>query len=148
MPVTRSQSIAQANNGISGYKRLDTPTKCRIQGACDALDMCGIKGKNQEIFKGHGVSNTQGWDILREEREHRRLGGNKTRGRSPLITPNVPAKGRKSETVAATKEKRRKEKRRKPQNKSATTKTGATRPNGTKKIARCEEVYERQVVHR
>jgi hypothetical protein len=90
MPVTRARNNQLAENSHSGYKHHDTSTETRVLGACEFLDAKGIKGQKASVFRQFNVGKTQGWQILREGRDRRRLGVEQqrveTRGRPPSIS--------------------------------------------------------------
>jgi hypothetical protein len=90
MPSTRAQINRRIQNSHSGYTHHDTPTKARVQGACDYAEATGQKGYHKRIFEQFGVSKSRGWEILRQGSHIRRSGHNtddvEARGRPPLIS--------------------------------------------------------------
>lgn len=76
----------------NGIKKFDTPKKARLKGAADYLDYLGVPYLHSDLFKYHGVSKHQGWEILKTDNElfdrthHNNPVVPEKRGRPPVLS--------------------------------------------------------------
>src|SRR4051794_11825873 len=71
MVLTRAQRVVDPKKSHPGATHHTTPKKSRVLGACEYLDVKGIKGAKADVFQHFNVSKSRGWEILHQGRDRR-----------------------------------------------------------------------------